>query len=249
MPRRPIPRPTPFWAKKQASHFRDAFSKAFHAPLVVQLWHDTVALLHDARTRYREELPDPDPEGKAFFLGVRLLAQRLLAESAALAHAYTPDFLERWLLAALAYAATGDPWPLSWPQHIWHFLPDNPITFTADGHVDSASLLLAERPHFLQLADYITSLCPAAPRGRPRKSPTPPRATPHHRIDPTAAAKAYQMHTDGVAWQKIAKELLPALSLYDARQKEQARSRVSRLIERGRLLASTQILSPQKVVR
>jgi hypothetical protein len=81
----------------------------------------------------------------------------------------------------------------------------------------------------------------AMPRpGRPAKlkqDSAEPKTQKQQRIDPVLAARAYHLHSDGRHWTAIARELLPSLNLYDPRQREQARARVSRLIERGRLNA------------
>ncbi len=90
------------------------------------------------------------------------------------------------------------------------------------GKIPEASYLLGSAPH----------------RGRPAKlkqDSAEPKTQKRQRIDPNLAARAYDLHSDGRHWTTIAKELVPTLNLYDEQQRQQARSRVNRLIERGRL--------------
>lgn len=96
-----------------------------------------------------------------------MLALAMCEQSPALEHALGPH-LPRWLMAAVAVVATGDSWPMSWQQHIAHFLPDNPATFAPEGAV--RGLEDAEGRHWEQLQKYFKSLSPPRPGeagGRP----------------------------------------------------------------------------------
>ena len=130
---------------------------------------------------------------------------------------------------------------LSLPARIYRLHPDNPLTINADGSISGCEK--ASLKDFMQLQAYYASLQEAQRRGRPEKPynhrPTTTQKSRSRMLDPAKAARAYQLFMGGHNWKAIAHEVLPPCNLGDPRQRNQAKSKVSRLIERGRLNAQS----------
>jgi hypothetical protein len=131
------------------------------------------------------------------------------------------------------------PAPFPWGHKLERLAPDNPLILTPQGTL--AGWQEATGKHYLQVQNYRASLTPGRRPGRPKGAKARKKHAPSQsRIDPTLAARAYHMALDGAHWTEIARVLLPTHNLYDPTQSAQARGRVSRLIERGRLNAQRQ---------
>ena len=141
---------------------------------------------------------------------------------------YLAEWLQFFLLHAVGIDLPEDLKPMRHDR----FLPDNPVTLTKDGTIKGHQT--ATMRHFQQLRDYQRSLQPPKQRGR-RPGTKRPKAQGRGGIDPEKALSACEMDQHGKHWREIATTLLPEIDLYVA--SAIAYGRVSRLIERGRILS------------
>ncbi len=238
---------TKLW-RRQVQLLREALEEALTDPTIRAYWGRTAELfakLRGVQVAFR----DSHTERLVTLIrhttsdaweSLETLAQLCRERAPALEHAFGP-YLDRWLLTFILQELGVELPKELLPRRLYRLLPDNPVVVRLDWSV--VDLERARPEHFHQLRDYYRSLRPAGRRGRPRRQGRP-RSGGRRTLDPELARLAAHMKdAEGRNWTEIARVLiedarLPAFDLYDSRERERARQRIRRLVERGRELSS-----------
>jgi hypothetical protein len=114
--------------------------------------------------------------------------------------------------------------------------PQNPLWMAPDGSIPRAQESTYQ--HYQEIGELMRLVCLDPRVGRPPKimdgteRPKPSKGG----LDPILAHQAYRLSADGWHWTKIARELWPDIRPTDHKARNRIRSRVNRLVYRGRLL-------------
>lgn len=144
-------------------------------------------------------------------------------------------YLRTWLHRVFIDAA-GLPAPAGLDEQcqIERLSPDSPFRFLTDDDMVLDAGAVLEMRHWREVRDYRRSLAPAGRVGRPRGSKKQ-KGSGRRPLDPHMASRAARMSDDGADWRKIADAVGVNYDRYDTKDTNRARSKVTRLVERGRL--------------
>jgi len=239
-----VPRFMP-WHRKLADTVVAEWQQALQSPAFAEAWHEACAAFRAVMTHAQHRpFPLSDEESEQLWqdaspaiLAYRDSSQRFMA----FLPRYVPQLVavygrhvDELLYGVLLHQCHITP-PPGVGERVERLAPDNPLRLTPEGTL--AGWQEATEVDLMALKLYKASVRPTRKRGR-KKAAMPKHGPSQSRLDPGLATEAYHMAEDHQPWQLIARKLLPQLNLHDRRQAEQARKKVARLIERGRLLQS-----------
>ena len=226
-----MPRHNKFW-QRQSAQFGALIADLDNEPNAKEIH----GKMETALGLFREALAadDNSRESKVAAYRTSLVDAAIAIQGTKLARVTGPS-LTAWLQRVFI-AEVGLPAPPGLDEQctIERFSPDSPYRVLADGQQVLDAGAVPEMPDLLALRDYARSLAPEGRSGRPPGGKKQ-KGSRRPRLDPDRAKIAARMHADGADWRKIAEAIGVNYDPYDTKDANRARSKVTRLIERGAL--------------
>ena len=226
-----MPRHTKFW-QRQSAQFGALIADLDNEPNAKEIH----GKMETALGLFREALAadDNSRESKVAAYRTSLVDAAIAIQGTKLARVTGPS-LTAWLQRVFI-AEVGLPAPPELDEQctIERFSPDSPLRVLEDGQLVPDAGTVPDMRHLQQWRDYLRSLVPEGRVGRPRGSKKQ-KGSGRPLIDPDKARRAARMSADGANLPKIADAVGVDYNRYDPKDTNRARSKVTRLVERGRL--------------